>query len=75
MLSSQFIETFSDFAEGFLFNVDAIKLVLTFFGAEIGSNFAVRSELIEKLEFVEFLSCFFVITGFRGRLTCIFFIN
>ena len=67
ILSSQFMDTFSDFADVFLFNVDDIKLVFIFFGAEIGSNFFDNKEFIDKLEL--FFGCFFVITGFKGRLT------
>lgn len=46
MLSSQFIETFSDFADVLRFNVDVIILVFIFLGAEIGSTFLLRKELI-----------------------------
>ena len=46
MLSSQFIETFSDFADVLRFNVDVIILVFIFLGAEIGSTFLLRRELI-----------------------------
>ena len=66
--SSQFIENFSDFAEVFLLSVDAIILVFIFLGAEIGSDFFVSSEFIDIFEFDGFLSCFFVMTGFKGRL-------
>ena len=75
ILSSQFIDTFSDFADVFLFNVEDIKLVFNFLGAEIGSNFFDKREFIDKFEFEGFFSCFFVITGFKGRLICMFFIN
>jgi len=66
--SSQFIENFSDFAEVFLLSVDAIILVFIFLGAEIGSDFFDNSEFIDIFEFDGFLSCFFVMTGFKGRL-------
>ena len=36
ILSSQLIDTFSDFADVLRFRVDAIKSVFIFFGAEIG---------------------------------------
>jgi hypothetical protein len=67
LFSSQFINTFSDFADVFLFIVDDIKFVFIFFGAEIGSNFFEKREFIDKYEL--FLGCFFVITGFKGRFT------
>jgi hypothetical protein len=69
ILSSQFIESFSDFAEVFLLRVEAIILVFIFLGAEIGSDFFERREFIDILELDGFLSCFFVITGFKGKLT------
>ena len=75
ILSSQFIENFSDFAEVFLLRVEAIILVFIFLGAEIGSDFFERREFIDILELDGFLSCFFVITGFKGKLTWIFLIN
>jgi hypothetical protein len=55
--------------------VDAIKFVFNFFGAEIGSDFFERREFIDIFELEGFFSCFFVMTGFKGRLICMFFIN
>jgi hypothetical protein len=75
ILSSQFIKTFSDFAEVLRLRVDAIKFVFNFFGAEIGSDFFERREFIDIFELEGFFSCFFVMTGFKGRLICMFFIN
>ena len=78
ILSSQFIETFSDLADGFLCKDEVKIFVLTFFGAEIGSSFFVKREFIfkflsrPKFGLALYFSCFFVITGLRGRFTCIF---
>ena len=76
LLSSQFIETFSDFAEVFLWIDEARIFVFTFFGAEIGSScFFWGKEFKFIFEFALNFGCFFVITGFKGRLTWRVFIN
>ena len=79
ILSSQLIETFSDLADGFLCNDDVKIFVFIFLGAEIGSNFFDRIWFlflsIFKFVLALYFNCFFVITGFRGRFTWIFFIN
>jgi hypothetical protein len=77
VLSSQLIDNFSDLAEGLRGIEDAKIFVFIFFGAEIGSSFLLRREFIflSIFGFALYFNCFFVITGLRGRFTCIFLIN